>query len=213
MTTKYKIHEIREQILVDLQEAYPKTFEVYEASTVLGQSVFGEPKPHPNTVLNLFKQCNVNFSLPYAFYMACRGGLSSLTRISRNATLPPPTLAAAVRGLGRLNAAELTAAKNILFQRQPHKCDRFSCHSASKIYHEKGRQQIFRNVFDCIIDSSNDMVTRALETPQFDSTSETIFCKTCLEIWLTCHREARAKIWNSLGEFFELYSREGSNMG
>lgn len=204
MTTKYQISDIREQILVDIQEAYPKTFKVYEDSTILGENVFGEPKQHPNAVLSLFKQCGVTFPLPYAFYTACRGGLSSLTDNTIGISLPGPTLAVAVRGLGKLKAAELKAAKNILFQPKLHRCDRFSCYSGSSVNHDKDGKPVFQSVFDSIVDSSGNMATHALETPIFDAVSETLFCKTCLDTWLKGHREDRAEMWYALPEYFEL---------
>lgn len=210
MTTKYEIKAVREQILEDLQEAYPETFEAYEASTVLGERIFGTPKPHPNAVLNLFRQCSVTFALPYAFYMACRGGLSSLTTTAAGAKLSAPVLAVTVRGLGNLRAAELKVANRIIFQPKLHRCAKFLCMAGTGLDTDSRGELVFQNIFKSIVDSSSDMATTALETPKFPASSESHFCTRCLEAWLKFHREARREVWCALPEYFGLNSTEGS---
>ena len=54
MTTKYGFSRVRDQLVQDLKGAYPTKWEAYQAAEVLGEDVFGSPKPHPNAVLNLW---------------------------------------------------------------------------------------------------------------------------------------------------------------
>ena len=54
MTTKYGFIDVREQLIEDLRSAYPTEWEDFKAAKVLGEDVFGLPRPHPNAVLNLF---------------------------------------------------------------------------------------------------------------------------------------------------------------
>jgi len=203
MSTKYQIRDVREQILVDLKDAYPTKFSAYERSTVLGEKVFGDPKPHSNAVLNLFIQCGVAFALPYAYYMASRRGIPSLTNSSPGESLPPSVLAIAIKGLGELKAAELKAAKAIIFGRKTHKCDWLSCYSSSSVFAEKNSDKVFQTLLESIICSSGDMATNVLEAPELNSLKLT-FCPSCQKAWLDSHRKAREEIWASLLAIFEL---------
>jgi hypothetical protein len=194
---------------VDLEDAYPIAFEAYEASEVLGERVFGEPVPHPNAVLNLFKECDVTFALPFAFYRACRQGVVSLTTDIVGAVLPPVMLKVAVKGLGKLKAAECNAAKNILFGPKLHKCDGFSCYRSSSSYTEKNGSRIFQTIFESITGTSADIAVNVLEPPQFAPSS--VFCDTCLSDWSKLHREVRTRVWRSLPAIFELSSWQTTN--
>jgi hypothetical protein len=78
MTTKYGFSDIREALVEDLKVAYPTKLEDFEAAKVLGEDMFGSPKPHPNAVLNLFLEQRIKFALPFAAYRAGLHGPSAL---------------------------------------------------------------------------------------------------------------------------------------
>ena len=65
ITAKYEMPAIRSQILEAIREAYPETFEGFNPSNMLGESVSSGPTPH---VLNLFVQQNLTSALPMAYY-------------------------------------------------------------------------------------------------------------------------------------------------
>jgi len=211
MTTKYKIPSVRDQLLVDLDEAYPTAFEAYEASSVLGESVFGNPIPHPNAVLKLFVLCGVKFALPYAFYRACQPGISSLMDTTLESALLPEVLKDAIMGLGKLKEIEWNAAKTILFGPKLKKCDKFFCFRAQSLYYERNGLPIFQTALNSIICTSADMATRVLEPPHFVASSEEAFCKACRDSWLASHRETREKVWKSLPTIFSLDPLETMN--
>ena len=98
MTTQYQFSDIRGQLLMDLKGAYPTKWEAYQAADVLGEDVFGSPKPHPNAVLNLFIAQNVRFAIPFATYRASLGGLLSLMSDKPGTVLPRHILASAIHG-------------------------------------------------------------------------------------------------------------------
>jgi hypothetical protein len=56
MTTKYGFSDIRDQLVHGIKGAYPTKWEGLGNGTVLGEDIFGSPKPHPNAVLNLFAE-------------------------------------------------------------------------------------------------------------------------------------------------------------
>jgi len=74
MTTKYGFSDVREGLVEDLKRAYPTKREDPRTEKVLGEDIFGSPKPHPNAVLNLFLEQNIKFALPLATYRAALGG-------------------------------------------------------------------------------------------------------------------------------------------
>ena len=53
MTAKYGFSGIREALVQDLKGAYPTKWEDFETAKVLGEDVFGSPRPHPNAVLKV----------------------------------------------------------------------------------------------------------------------------------------------------------------
>jgi len=206
MTTSYKIENVREQILEDLRCAYPKTFEVYERSTTLGERVFGDPKPHPNAVLKLFETCNVPFALPFAYYRACTAGTLALTSVEPTLRLPPRVLAAAVVGQSRLKARELQVVRQLLFDRPAKKfsCSGWLCPGSYETNHRRtGQTSPYERLFNTISSQSSevDMAVSILETRTL---ADNAFCAKCLERFNACLRGAREEIWASLPRMFGL---------
>jgi len=100
MATKYGFSDVREALVEDLKGAYPTKLEDFRAARVLGEDVFGSPKPHPNAVLNLFVAQNVRFAIPFASYRASLGGFLALMSDEPGTVLPRHTLACTVHGMG-----------------------------------------------------------------------------------------------------------------
>lgn len=206
MTTSYKIDNVREQILEDLRDAYPKTFEVYEKSETLGERVFGTPKPHPNAVLKLFEACNVVFTLPFAYYRACTAGTLSLTSVEPTLRLPPRVLAAAVVGQSRLKARELQVVRQFLFGRSAKKfsCSGWLCPGSRETNHKRsGQTSPYERLFNSISSQSSevDMAVSILETKML---ADDAFCARCLERFNAYLKGTREEIWASLPRMFGL---------
>jgi len=206
MTTSYKIDNVREQILEDLRDAYPKTFETYEKSVTLGERVFGSPKPHPNAVLQLFETCNVAFALPFAYYRACTAGTLSLTSVEPALRLPPRVLAAAVVGQSRLKARELQVVRQFLFGRPAKKfsCSGWLCPGSHETNHKRsGQTSPYERLFNSISSQSSevDMAVSILETKTF---ADDAFCVRCLERFNGYLKGTREEIWDCLPRMFGL---------
>jgi len=99
MTTKYGFSDVCEQLVDSIKGAYPTKWEGTVLAGVLGEDVFGSPKPHLNAVLNLFIEQNIKFALPFAAYQAARCGFSPLISNGPGTVLPRLTLASACRGV------------------------------------------------------------------------------------------------------------------
>ena len=117
MSTKYGFPDVSEQLVNDIRDAYPTRWEDFETAGVLGEGVFGSPKPHPNAVLNLFLEQRIEFSLPYAAYLAGLGGpsVSALANDKPGTALPPIILASIAHGMGTMRRMAILAAHRIAY--------------------------------------------------------------------------------------------------
>ena len=113
MTTKYGFSDVCDQLVKDLKGAYPTKWEAYQDADVLGEDVFGSPKPHPNAVLNLFMTQNIRFAIPFAAYRASIGGFSALMNDKLGTILPRLTLASTIYGMERTRGLMVQAAHTI----------------------------------------------------------------------------------------------------
>ena len=127
MATEYGFTDVREALVEDLKGAYPTKFEDFEAARVLGEDVFGSPKPHPNAVLNLFVAQNVRFAIPFAYYRASIGGFSALMSDQPGTVLPRHTLACAIYGMGMAQRMMPTTVRTISFVLNLTVCSDRSC--------------------------------------------------------------------------------------
>ena len=142
MATKYGFSDVREALIEDLKGAYPTKWEDFETARVLGEDVFGSPKPHPNAVLNLFLEEDIKFALPFAAYRACLGGFPSLVSETPGTALPRFTLASIIHGMGRMNRLTMLAAYSNVHMRDPGVCHDRCCVLNSGIDSTAARRRI-----------------------------------------------------------------------
>ena len=116
VTTKYGFSDVRDQLIRDLKGAYPTEWEAHQAAEILGEDVFGSPKPHPNAVLNLFIAQNVRFALPFAAYRASLGGFPALMSDEPGTVLSRHTLASTIYGMGEIRRVMTHAAHTIAYK-------------------------------------------------------------------------------------------------
>ena len=190
MTTKYQFQEIRSQILLDLLAAYPTKLSEYEGSSCLGEAVFGSPKPHPNSVLDLFVTCKVPFALPFAYYRACiAGDPASLDTATVGTALSPDTLKAALRGQARLKTDEVQLARKVALQ----DCAIWGTCSGKL---PAGRVPVFDWIHP-------EAVTRSgiLERGEFSGSG---YCIQCSQAFREGLSKAKKDTWENLPSYFGL---------
>ena len=199
---------LRARLLETIHDAYPQSFEGLDPSKTLGESVFDGPKPHPNSVLNLFVQQKVTSALPMAYYMAARRGLDSLmdTRLPSSATLSGQTLKSAMRGMIALREMELKETHRIIFTSS----DRVGCPSADcPSRHSGGRLDAdiigaHQRIFDRITGSAvgGTRILQVLSASEFSEDTGSKFCQVCVEKMQAAHGEVRGKAWAALPVVF-----------
>jgi len=188
MATKYRIQELRSQILLDLHPAYPTELSEYKASYCLGEAVFGIPLPHPNSVLDLFVKSEVAFALPFAYYRVCiAGDPASLETTDPEVALPPDTLKAALRGQARLRAEEVQLARKVVVQ---------DCTSKRPC---SGQLPASRTqVFDWIHVATQSGILEKGDPP------ESVYCIHCQRSFKRELSKAKEDTWKNLPTYFGL---------
>jgi len=190
MATKYQFQDLRSQILLDLHPAYPAELSKYEASSCLGEEVFGAPVPHPNSVLNLFVKSEVDFALPFAYYRVCiAGDPASLETTDAEAALPPDTLKAALRGQARLRAEEVQLVRKVVVQ---------DCISWGVCLGKQssGRARIFDWIFPKAVTQSG--ILEKGEPPELG------YCIYCQKHFKRELSKAKEDTWKNLPTYFGL---------
>ena len=151
MATKYGFSDVREQLVHSLEGAYPTKWEAYQAANVLGEDIFGSPKPHPNAVLNLFLEQYVGFALPVAAYRATLRGLPSLISDEPGTVLPRPILASITRGMEVMRGGVFLSAHLIFCNTVQGECRGRGCAMNGDIHHPEQRREGLNEIYDAII--------------------------------------------------------------
>jgi hypothetical protein len=79
MVMKYDFFDVFEQLFEDLEGAYPTRWKNLEAAIILGESIFGSPKPHPSKCdVESVRGAGVRFAIPFAAYRVSLGGFPAV---------------------------------------------------------------------------------------------------------------------------------------
>jgi len=205
MATKYGFSDVRNQLLKDLKGAYPTEWEAYQAADVLGEDVFGLPKPHPNAVLNLFVTQNVRFALPFAAYRASLSGFSALMSDKPGTVLSRQTLASTIHGRGEIRRVMTQAAQVIAYKEKLHSvCPAEACVLNARTRSMERRMEALTKLYDAIIGEREGGVlstpslgglTCAGCTKEIEATQST-WSRACWELLPAAF--SVAKYWNEV---------------
>ena len=203
MATKYGFSDVREELVEDLKEAYPTKWEDFEAAKVLGEDVFGSPKPHPNAVLNLLLEHRVKFALPFAAYRAAVGGFSSLISNARGTTLPRLTLASTIYGMERMRRAMTYTGQTIANTWDLGACPGGACVSDVGINPGERRTEALKKISDALVKNSEGDMLSSLSLGN-------ILCADCARRLENIHRDCRKQlVWAKLPSLLGWESWEG----
>ena len=162
MATKYGFPNLREQLVDDVRDAYPTKWDVFEAAGVLGEDVFGSPKPHPNAVLNLFLEQRIEFALPFAAYRAGLGGpsASALASDTPGTALPPIVLVSITHGMGMMRRMAVLAAHRIAYAGDLGVCPERACIFSPGAKRTEQRMKALNDIFNVMVErSEGDMLS------------------------------------------------------
>jgi hypothetical protein len=183
MTTKYDFSDVREQLVDGIKSAYPTKWEGPGTGTILGEDIFGSPKPHPNAVLNLLAEQNVKFALPYAAYRAALGGFSSLISDKPGTVLPRLTLASTVYGMEVIRGGLAQVAHSIVCNMSLEGCPDTACAVNIGTNPPERRMEGLNKIYNAMIkEGKADML--------FSLSLGNIVCANCLKT-----PEAALQLW------------------
>ena len=198
MTTKYGFSRVRDQLVQDLKGAYPTKWEAYQAAEVLGEDVFGSPKPHPNAVLNLFVAQDVKFAIPFAAYRASLGGLSALMSDKPGTVLPRHILASTIHGRGEILRVMTQAVYTIAHKEKLSSvCPDKACVLNVGIKPMERRIEAVTKLHDVMIGERNGGV---LNSPSFGD----LTCAKCTKEIEGSHASWRSRCWELLPVTFSV---------
>ena len=195
MTTKYGFSDVRDQLLKDLKGAYPTGWEDFQAAKVLGEAVFGSPRPHANAVLNLFEAQNVRFAIPFAAYRASIDGFSALISDKPGTVLPRRTLATTLRGMYAMRSKVSYAARAVAYGGDLLVCPDKACILNVGIDPVKKRMEVLWKVYNAIVGKREGGV---LTPPPLGHP----FCKECTRVIQAAHVQWGSVCWKKLASTF-----------
>jgi hypothetical protein len=195
MTTKYGFSDIRDQLVKDLKGAYPTRWEDFQTAKILGEDIFGSPKPHPNAVLNLFEAQNVGFAIPFAAYRASTGGFSALMSDKPGTVLPRHTLATTIHGMHVIRSLASHAARVATYGGDLGGCRDEKCTLSIEISHTKEWMEVLEKVYDSLVDEREG---GALSPPSLRH----LLCVSCARYIETVHATWGSVCWKNLAPAF-----------
>ena len=200
MATKYDFPDVREQLLHRLEEAYPTKWEACRTAKVLGEDVFGSPKPHPNEVLNLFLQQNVRFAIPVAAYRAGLGEFSSLVSSKPGMDLPRLALASVLYGMYVIRNEVSRRARSIVCDVSLKGCPDGKCVVNGGVKSPKQRAEGMNKIYDVMVNGgSKGDVLSALLLGDF-------VCASCAAAAGKEYDRLRVAVWENLPRIFRVSS-------
>jgi len=195
MATKYRFSNVRDGLFEDLKGAYPTKWEDFETARVLGEDVFGSPKPHPNAVLNLFLEQKIKFALPFAAYRAALGGFPSLISDEPGTVLPRLTLASTVYGMEVTRGGLSRLARWTVCSMGLEECRNRECVLNVGINPPESRMEALNKIYDAMVKEGKGDVLSSF------SLGNTL-CVNCAKSSERAHRLWCTMIWAELPRIF-----------
>jgi len=194
MATKYGFSDIHEQLIHVLKGAYPTEWGAYQAADVLGEDVFGLPKPHPNAVLNLFLEQKVRFAIPLASYRASLRGFSSLLGGEPGATLPRLVLAFTIYGMDTIRSEVSQLAHSVVCDMGLKECHEEGCIVNGGVSSPDQRLEKLNWVYDVLVKAGQGDV--------FSFSLGDTVCVNCAEGPEQAYRLWCSTIWEDFPRIF-----------
>ena len=197
MTTKYGFSDVRDQLVKDLEGAYPTKWEDFQSAKVLGEDVFGSPKPHPNEVLNLFEAQDLKFAIPLAAYRSSIGGFVALTSEKPGTALPRHTLATTIYSMHLLRIMAVHAAHMVAYRADLWVCPNKTCVLGVDTSPIKPRMEAVGKIYDAMVNQKEGGV---LSPPRLGH----LLCPKCVERVVTTHAAYGSACWDRLASVFSV---------
>ena len=196
MTAKYDFSDVREHLLHSIDGAYPTKWEAYQTASVLGEDVFGSPKPHPNAVFNLFLEQNVKSAIPMAAHRAALAGFTSLINDEPGTVLSRLTLASTIYGVEVMRGGVSKLAYSIVCGTGLRECGNEGCLMSLDIGTPEQGMEGLNKIYDVIVKKEGDLFSPL-------SLGDT-FCASCAKPVEREYNSWCATVWKNLPRIFRV---------
>ena len=197
MTMRYGFSSVRDQLVKDLGGAYPTKWEDFQGANLLGEDVFGSPKPHPNAVLNLFEAENVRFAIPFAAYRAAGGGFSALMSDKPGTSLPRRTLATTIYGVHVLQSSATHAARIAAYGGYLRICPDKACALSVETSAVEERMVAMEKIYSAVMEQREGGL---LSPPSLGH----LLCERCAKSVYAAHAAWGSAVWEKLAPAFNV---------
>ena len=196
MTTKYGLSDVRDELTEDLKGAYPTKWDHFVCAKVLGEDIFGSPKPHPNAVLKLLEAESVRFAVPFAAYRASVGGFQPLMSDKPGVDLPRRILASIVQGTHTLSTLASNVARMVAYGGYLSMCPDKACTLNVDINSGEKRMEALGKVYSAMVD---DREGGLLSPPSLE-----YLCAKCAKHVEASHAKWGSLFWENLPPLFNV---------
>ena len=197
MTTKYGFSNVRDQLVKDLEGAYPTRWGGFINARVVGEDIFGSPKPHPNAVLNLFEAQNIKPAIPFATYRASIGGFLALISDQPGTVLSRHTLATAIHGMHLLQSMATHAAHMITYGADLWVCPDNTCVLGVDTSPIKPRMEAIGRIYKAMVDQRQGGVLSPLSLGH-------LLCARCAHRVVAIYASYCKAYWERLASVFNV---------
>ena len=185
----------------------PSGFDAIGTEESHGQ-VFGDAPPHPFALVALFRECQVTYFLPWAFYLACKEGFDKLvTGASHNGQavyMSDEDRQIALLGWKKLRDDTLEIRRTTVMSHAP-TCKLGECNNTLRMswldtafYRVKSDSLEQWKLFSLL--ARYDGPT----TGQVRQLRDIAPCAMCSASWFVLEKQGRKKVWNDLPGYFGL---------
>ena len=167
---------------------YPTRWEDFQTAKVLGEDVFGSPRPHPNAQ-------DVRFAIPFAAYRASIGGLSTLMSDKPGTVLPRRTLATTIHGMHVIRSLASHAARVATYGGDLGECRAKRCVLNIGIHPIKEWMEALEKIYSSLVDEREGGI---LSSPSLGH----LLCVKCTRTIETVHAKWCSVCWKNLAPGF-----------
>ena len=170
--------------------------------------VFGDDPPHPFALVTLFRECQLTWFLPWAFYLACKEGFDKLvigdSHNGQDIHMSEEDRRITLLGWKKLRDDTLKIRRTTVMFRAPN-CKSGDCNDTSRmswldtVFHRVKSDSLEQwKLFNLLAHFDE----RA--TGEAQNLRDIIPCPICVASWLVMEKQGRERVWSNLPQYFAL---------
>ncbi|KAF8516079.1 hypothetical protein JB92DRAFT_2788526 [Gautieria morchelliformis] len=206
LATKYMVAPLRGQAIGHFSRIIPTKFDYTRECY---KKVFGDDPPHPFALVSLFRECQIPYFLPWAFYLACNQGFDKLVGGASHNDKPIHLSEAdrciALLGWKKLYDTTLHIRRSTVMSREMN-CKQGACNDSLRMcwlntaFHGV-RSDAMEQWKPFGLLERYDANTVGTPLPNLPEITP---CSSCVASWSILEKKGRVGVWNTLPQTFGL---------